>query len=140
VSVGAELAERVVVERVKDLVAELNSTATKSTRVDEAMREYEDRARALDAAVEAFSGLVDVPSAKRKLDELHEALGQAADRLAQEQSAEPVMITINAAADWDELSFDEQRGVLKAVIEKVVVRPGRRGYVDPDRLEVTART
>jgi hypothetical protein len=39
------------------------------------------------------------------------------------------------AGDWDELTLDEQRDLIKAVTEKVVIHPGR----GVERIEIVPR-
>jgi site-specific DNA recombinase len=67
-----------------------------------------------------------------KVRELNEVLAAAT-------AAAPVARLVGGAVErWPELSFDQRRAVLSAVVEKVVIGAGRRGYnrFDPTRVDV----
>jgi hypothetical protein len=124
VTVSAELVEGLVVDEVKRLVGDLTGTASYDGGVKAAEQEFENAERELDAAVEAFSGLDDVESARRKLTDLREARDAAGDRLRGLRAARSSARTVTVA-DWDDLSLDGRRGLIRAVIERVDVGPGR---------------
>ena len=44
----------------------------------------------------------------------------------------PTDLTINAAEDWDRLSLDAQRDLIRAVVDSVTVAPGG----GPDRVSI----
>ena len=70
-----------------------------------------------------------------------EAVEEAVDLVAELEAARPAMtVTISAAEDWDELSLDGQRALLKAVIERIDVLPGEQGRTSPERLVIVERT
>jgi DNA invertase Pin-like site-specific DNA recombinase len=141
VSISAPLVEQQMVDAVKDLLAEERGQAKDDDRMEELRHQVEARERELDAAVEAFSVLGELASVKRKLAELQEAVDEATDRLNEEEAARPAMtLTISAAEQWDELTRDAQRALIKAVFESVHVKPGRPGHRDEDRLVITERT
>ena len=53
------------------------------------------------------------------------ARDRAHDRLAELQAAASPAVTISASGDWDLLTIDAQRSLIRAVIERADVRPGR---------------
>lgn len=124
VTVSAELAERVVVDAVREALADEQGQASADRDAREAEAALERAQADLDAAIRAFTGLEDEPAARDRLAELREVRDRAqahADRLRSLRAA----VTINAADDWDSLTLDEQRALIKATVERATVAPGR---------------
>jgi site-specific DNA recombinase len=134
VTISAELAEAAVVDKVRELLAEVKGTATIGGATEQAERDYSQAEAELAAAVEAFTGLEDVAAAREKLQTLREVRDQARDRLDELQAAQAPAVTVTAA-DWDDLTLDEQRALIRAVIDRAEVAPGRAA----GRVTVTAR-
>jgi hypothetical protein len=134
VTISAELAETAVVDAVRAALEGLSGTASVEDGVDEAARELERCERELDAAVRAFSGLDDVDAARERLLELRAERDRAQDRLAELEAATAPAITVTAG-DWDRLSLDGRRSLIRAVVERADVVPGR----GPDRITVELR-
>lgn len=135
VTVSADLAERVVVETVRELLAGVSGSATVADGVAEAEREVVSAEQELDAAVRAFDGLGDVDAVRERLVELREQRDVARERLAELQAAAVPTVRISATADWDDLILDEQRAIIRAVVERATVAPGRGA----DRITVEPR-
>jgi hypothetical protein len=133
-AVSAHLAERVVVDAVRELLEGVRGSASVADDVTDAERELEQAEQELDAAVRAFTGLDDVDAARERLAELREARDQGRDRLAVAQAAAAPAVTVTAG-DWALLTLDERRALIRAVIDRVDVAPGR----GPDRITVTPR-
>lgn len=125
VTISADVVEREVVATVKRLLGDATGTASLDDGIDEAEREVEVAERELDAAVRAFTGLDDVEAARERLTELREERDRKRERLAELQAATGPALTINVRDDWDRLSRDEQRALVRAVIDRVEVGPGR---------------
>lgn len=90
-----------------------------------AVRAEADQAN-LDRAIQAFTGLEDEASARDKLAELRRIRDDSraeAHRLAHLSAG----LTISPGADWDSLSREAQRDFIRAVVERAVVMPGKRG-------------
>ena len=77
-----------------------------------------------DAAIRVFSALQDEPVALERLLELRE-VRDAAHARAEELRGLSTALTVNGSTDWDTLTLDERRAVVRAVIARVVVAPGR---------------
>jgi hypothetical protein len=135
VTVSADLAERVVVDAVRELLAGVSGSATVADGVAGAEREVESAEQLLDASVRAFTGLQDVDAARERLGELREQRDVARERLAELQAAAVPTVRVSASKDWDVLTLDEQRAIIRAVVERATVAPGR----GPDRITVEAR-
>jgi site-specific DNA recombinase len=136
VTVSADLAEQAVTEAVQKYLEGERGTATVAEGIADAERALELREQELDAAVRAFSGLEDVESARERLLELREQRDSARERLAELEAAAAPAETVTARADWDLLTLDERRALIRAVVAWALVAPGR----GPDRITVQPRS
>lgn len=134
VTISAETAECAVVEAVQELLAGVEGRASVESGAEDAADELARRQDAFDAAIRTLAGLEDEAAARERLQELREARDQARERHDQLLAASAPAITLSAR-DWDDLSLDGQRDLIRAVIERAVVSPGR----GPDRLSVEPR-
>jgi site-specific DNA recombinase len=135
VTISAEVAEAKVVNDVKEMLAGVRETATSGDTAIDATRDYERAKKELDDAIEAFTGLEDIPAANARLLELREAHDAALGRLADAHEAAADTIAVGAG-DWDELTREAQRNVIRALVAEARVKPGR----GPDRILVIPRT
>jgi site-specific DNA recombinase len=135
VTISATVAERTVVEAVKDLLAGIEGRASVEGGVGEAAEEFARRQGALDNAIRAFDGLEDEEVTRERLRELREARDQARERHDDLLAASAPAITLGAR-DWDLLSDEGKRDLIKAVIGAAVVRPGRGA----DRISIEPRS
>jgi DNA invertase Pin-like site-specific DNA recombinase len=135
VTVSAEMAERAVVDAVREYLDGVQGTAALDDSLDQAERALTQTESALDAAVGAFTGLDDVASAKQRLADLRDDRDRARDRVTELRAAAAPAITLTVD-DWDVLTIDEQRALISAVIAEAVVSPGRGA----ERIVVTPRT
>jgi len=124
VTISATLAENAVVEAVKDALEGISGSASLAEGVEEAERELAGAEDELDAAVRAFTGLDDVVAAQERLTELRDRRDRARERLQELQAAGAPAVTVRAG-DWDLLTLDERRALIRAVVEEAVVHPGR---------------
>jgi site-specific DNA recombinase len=136
VTISAEIAEQVVTDAVQAAIADMEGRASVAENVHRAV-EARDRAQAeLDAALRSFTaaGLSDEPAAVERLAELRQARDDAEVQLDQlgPQAAE----TVNAATDWDRLSRDGRRDLIRATVESAIVAPKGRGA---GRIKITLR-
>jgi site-specific DNA recombinase len=124
VTISAVVAEARVVEAVKELLRGVEGSANLGGATEQAERDYAAAEAELAAAVEAFTGLEDVGAARQRLLDLREARDAARDRLDELQAAEAPAVTVTAD-DWDRLTVDERRALIRAVVERADVSPGR---------------
>lgn len=126
VTISAELVEGLVVERVRHLLDGIEGAATADGRRVVKAAEALDRAqRDLDAAIRVFTALADEPAAVERLAELRAARDEAREqyeRRAAAQTATSIAVTVG---DWDRLTLDERRDLVRAVLDRVTVAPGR---------------
>ena len=131
-TISAAIAEQVVVEHVRAALADVEGRASAEDGARKAEKDLAATQETLDAAVRAFDGLGDVESARERLGELKAAVDTARDRVDKLGATGPV-ISISAARDWDRLTMDEQRALIRATIESAIVGPGRGA----ERLTIT---
>lgn len=124
VAISAELAEGAIVEAVKELISGMRGTARQDSAVADAERSLEQIENELAAAVEAFTGLDDVAATREKLTGLRAERDRLRDRVVELRAA-TVPAEIATAGRWDDLSMDARRALIRAVIERADVAPGR---------------
>ena len=124
VTVSADLAERVVVDEVKRALADAEGRASVESNTREAELAVERAQANLDAGIRAFAGLEDESAARERLVELRAVRDQAVDRL-EHLGGHRAVVTINAADDWDRLSLDARRALIRATVAHARVAPGR---------------
>ncbi|MFI4992434.1 MAG: recombinase family protein [Solirubrobacterales bacterium] len=125
VTISAEIAEQVIVDRVRAALADVTGRASAAANVQDAELALEQTQQALDGAIRAFDGF-DEPSARERLLELRKARDSAQTKLDQLGGA-PAAVTLNAADDWDLLNLDEKRGLIRSTVERATVVHGGRG-------------
>jgi DNA invertase Pin-like site-specific DNA recombinase len=132
-AISGAMVEEAVVEAVKAAVAGEEGRASAEAGVREAELGAERAQEQLDAALRSFAaaGVMAEASAVERLGELRQARDSARERVEQ-VGGQRAAVTINAARDWDVLSYDARRALIRAVVERVTVRPGR----GPDRIDI----
>ncbi len=135
VTISAEVAERTVVEAVQELLAGIEGRASVEGGVIEAADEFQRRQDALEAAIRAFAGLEDEQAARERLQQLRAERDEARERHDDLLAASAPAITVSAG-DWALLTLDERRALIRAVIARAVVSPGRGS----DRIAVEPRS
>jgi site-specific DNA recombinase len=133
-AIAAEIAERAVVAEVKRLLAGITETASAENSVREAAAALDHAQAILDAAYRGFD--TTEPAALERLRELRDARDAARDlheQLADRSSAMTIAVGVG---DWDDLSRDARRKLIRAVIVQVTVAPGRGA----DRIKIEPRS
>lgn len=130
VAITASIAEQVVVDAVRNVLHDAEGQASVADGVREAAERLNVAQAGLDAAIRALtvSGLSDEPSAVERLSELRAARDAA--QVEVDQIGTGAVATVNAAEDWDTLTLEEQRALIRAVVAEAVVLPhaGRRRW------------
>src|SRR6185369_15548484 len=111
--------------------------ASGTTGTQQAAREYERRQGELESAIEVVlgAGLETEASATERLGALRQARDEALERLEDLQGIDAPAAVLDAAEDWDSLSLEGRRGIIKAVLARALVAPGR----GDDRITFEAR-
>jgi site-specific DNA recombinase len=132
-TVAAPLAEEFVVEHVKRALRGIEETAHADHDVQTAAAEADHAEARYAAAVRVLDPLD--PGEVDRLREFKAERDRARDRLEEARAQSNAATLAVSVEDWDDLTRDEQRDLIRAVIERVSVKPGRR----PDRLAVEWR-
>jgi len=134
VTISADAAERAVVEAVKELLAGIEGRASLEGGVSEAADELGRRQEAFDKAVRTFAGLEDEQAVRERLQELRADRDLAREHHDDLLAASAPAVTVGAG-DWNDLSLEGRRDLIRAVIAQAVVSPGR----GPDRIRIEPR-
>lgn len=135
VTISADVVEQKIVEAVKTLLSDVSGTARAETGVAAARAEVDRLEAELDAAVRAFDGLDDMNAVREKLSALRDKRDAARDHLDDLQEHVLPIVTVTAD-DWNELSLDGRRGLIRATIATARVAPGN----SPDRVTIETRS
>lgn len=123
VAISAPMAEGIVVAAVREALAGIEEGASADDDARDA-EEALDRAQAdLDGAIRAFSVVDGEPVALERLAQLRDARDHARAR-AQELRGLSRALTVSVS-DWEALSFEGRRELLRLVVARAVVMPGR---------------
>jgi DNA invertase Pin-like site-specific DNA recombinase len=125
-AIAAHAVEDLVAESVKSALDDLEGRASTDAAGRQARADADRAQDALDSALHGFAaaGVMREPSAIERLAELREARDrtrECAERMADSARA----LTVTAAKDWHRLTLEEQRGLVRAVVERVQVGRGR---------------
>lgn len=125
-AISAVKAEQIVSDYTRARLEGLRERITKDGDLAQADRDVE-RARAkLDAVIETFDELQTDPAVKMKLRTLSADLEAATGRRDHlRDTSGPAAFVLDAYRDWDDLSADGRRALIRAVVASVTVRPGR---------------
>jgi DNA invertase Pin-like site-specific DNA recombinase len=134
VTISADVAERAVVEAVQELLRGVSGTAAVDTA--DAEREFEEAQAAFEAAVVAFDG-IDPAAANVRLRALQDERDAALNRLRELRLASGAAVTVTAD-DWGDLTPDERRALVRAVVDRAEVAPAD-GVRGADRMTVLPR-
>ena len=111
-------------EAVQELLAGIEGRASVESGVGEAAEKFARRQEALDKAIRTFAGLEDEQAARERLQELRNGSGSGSASNDELLAASAPAISVSAG-DWDLLTLEERRALIRAVVERAVVSPGR---------------
>jgi|NGEPerStandDraft_6_1074524.scaffolds.fasta_scaffold08659_5 site-specific DNA recombinase len=123
-TISAVIAEQTIIKHVREVLADVEGRASAEDGARRAEKELAAAQNALDAAVRAFDVLGDVESARERLQELRTSVDKAQGRVDQLGGA-GASLSISGDRDWDSLTVDEQRELIRLSIRSAVVGPGR---------------
>lgn len=137
VTISADVAEEIVSEATRKLLAGMKGRASADKGVSVAVRDLEARQKELDSAMRLIlgAGLESEETARERLTELREARDAAAERVEELRDLTAVSLAIDPTRDWDSFTLEERRALIRAVISSATVAPGK----GPDRITVEAR-
>jgi site-specific DNA recombinase len=132
-AISATKAEKILSDYTRERLEGLKGAASMGDELDAAERELERAMDARDNVVESLEGMEDVASVRAKLRELNERVDAARERADHLRVASVPVIHLSAHRDWDLLTLDERRSLIRAVVAMAIVRPGR----GDDRITIT---
>jgi site-specific DNA recombinase len=122
-AITASIAEQVVTERVRATLADVKGRASVEAHVQDAENRLQRAQDTLSAAINAFDGWTE-PEVTAKLAELRAERDDAEAHLGQLGNTRPA-VTIDGAADWDKLTVEERRALIRATVKRAVINQGR---------------
>lgn len=134
VTISAEKVEAVVVRAVRERLAHIAESASAEADAQAADAKAARSQAELDAAIRTYTaaGVADEPAAVARMAELREVRDRDAEQAAHLAGLRSA-VTLSAGADWDLLTLDERRALIRATVERVSVAPGR----GDDRISIT---
>ena len=123
VTISAEAVEQIVVDRVRAALADAEGRASVEDNAREAEAQLERAEANLKDAIRTFDGWNEQAAVDR-LAELRTVRDRAQERV-DHLGGHRSVVTINAAEDWDRLSLDARRALIRATVAEVRVAPGR---------------
>ncbi len=134
-AISAQVAEDTIVAWVKNALAGLTGKASSASGVGEAKAAFELAQKRYEGVLDAFADHIGEPKAVETLDRLRDARDQAKERYDEALQADESLSVAVTVGDWDELSPEGRRDLIKATIARAVVHPGRGA----ERIEIEAR-
>jgi hypothetical protein len=123
-AVSADIAEKVVVDAMWDALGDLEGRAAAEDRGRNARIALDKAQGDLNAAIEAFTGMETEPAAIRRLAEL-KAIRDTCLEEVDHLGHDLVPALTMRRQDWPEMTPDGQRSLIKTVIDKAIVGPGK---------------
>jgi DNA invertase Pin-like site-specific DNA recombinase len=138
VTISATVAEQFLEDEVRALLAGMRGKASSHSDAKDAARKLEQAQAELDAAIGAFkgAGVQGEAASVERLSALRQARDEAQERLEELQSTDISAFVVDANADWSLLTLEERRALIRAVVARASVAPGR----GTDRITVEARS
>ena len=126
-TISATIAEDVVSAAVRLALADEEGRASMAESAQEITSALDRAQYDLDSALRSFAatGVESEPVAVERLAELREIRDAAQARV--DQIGPASARTVNADTDWDELSLEARRELIRATVERAIVAPSGRG-------------
>jgi site-specific DNA recombinase len=123
VTISAAIPEGVIVDAVKAALSDVEGRASVESNAREAERKLDQDEANLQRAIATLEDFMDEPAATDKIRKLRAARDESRERVKQ-LGGDGRALTVSVA-DWDRLTLDERRGLIRAVIARATVAPGR---------------
>jgi hypothetical protein len=122
-TISARKVETIVIDAVREALSGVEGQASAEQNSRDAERELAHAQGELDAALRVLADFSDEAGARARLEELRDVRDRAQDRVERLGGARAaVTVTV---ADWDRLTVDERRALIRATVESVTVTPGQ---------------
>jgi DNA invertase Pin-like site-specific DNA recombinase len=126
VTISAEMVEELVVAEVRRALADVEGRASVEDNAREAEAELERAEANLKTAIRAFTAaeVEDEQATVERLAELRAIRDGARERVDRHSGSSRALV-LSADRDWDRLSLDARRALIRATVAEVRVAPGR---------------
>jgi hypothetical protein len=124
-SIGAEKAEQIIIDAVKARTADVEGQASRESRAREAEAELQRAQDALDNAIRTLADHSGERAAKETLDQLsaeRDAAEEHVERFGGRDRARRI-----TTANWEDLSLEGRRDLIRATIKRAAVSPSNGG-------------
>ena len=134
VTISAVIAEKVVTKRVREATWGIKGSASNALDLEDAKQELAAAEKALANATRKLiaAGIEDEPTAVEMVTRLRDDRDAKKDRVERLDPSRK-QLKISADDNWDDLTLDERRTLIRANVHSAVVAPSGRG---PDRITV----
>jgi DNA invertase Pin-like site-specific DNA recombinase len=124
VTISAVLVEQLVTDHIRRALEGMEGRASADRDARDADAALERAQAELDAAIRAFAALQDEPVALERLTELREVRDEAREHAGRLRGLRSALV-VSASTDWELLTVAERRALIRAVVARVLVAPGR---------------
>jgi Resolvase, N terminal domain/Recombinase zinc beta ribbon domain/Recombinase len=125
VTISADIAEKVVSDEARRLLGDMSGAASVAEEIADAERTLDAIEERIKTAVWAFAGLEDVSDTEDVLAKLRVERDSVRERVDELRAASAPAAALHGGRDWDRLTVDGRRDLIRAVVKSAVVRPGR---------------
>ena len=115
------IVEKVVTDAVKTALADAEGRASMAESHRAAISDLQSTQETYDAFTKVFDPLEPADVGRRA--ELKQARDDAQERV--DQLGPRTDVTVSAGTDWDRLSLDARRQLIRATVERVDIAPGK---------------
>jgi Recombinase/Recombinase zinc beta ribbon domain len=131
VVISANVVDPLVTEAVRRRLADLEGRASAANAAQAAVATRDTAQEKLDGAIRTLGEVMEEPASIETITKLR-AERDAAQEQVDQLGGQGAVVTITAEADWDRLTLDERRDLIRATLKRVTVAPGR----SPERVTV----
>jgi len=135
VNIMADTVDELVANEVRQVISEQYGRASADEAIHDAKAERDAAQERLEEAVEAFES-IPKDLRKKKLAELTAEAETAQTAYKQIADTQAFAVEIDPETDWDDLTMDEKRALIKANVESVIVAPAANGFKGADRVTI----
>jgi len=146
-SISADAIDDLVAKKAIELSAGIKGRASAKSELEAARVAADEAKRTYTSAIRTLAGHGDESATAEVLDELRTASEAASAEHRRLELLTSPDRTVTTRRDWDKLSLDGKRGVVRATIARVVIAPSSgsrkrvpRDFVDPARIAIETRT
>ena len=133
VVISANVVDPLLVEVTQEALKDVEGRASAKSGAEAARRRRDEAQHRLNSAIETLEKLMDEPAAVEKLRKLRDERDEA-QRALDQLGGDAIDVVLRAGRDWERLSPDGRRDLIRAVIARASVAPGGRGR---DRVSIT---